>query len=154
MRALVQRVTAASVRVAGEVAGQIDGGLVIFIGIGSHDDVVDARYLAAKIAQMRLFGAGGSGFDRSLLDIGGSALVVSQFTLFASTRKGRRPSFTGAAPPDQARRLIDEFTTALRAQGVAVQSGIFGAHMVVDLRNDGPVTVWLDSAERSSRTAG
>lgn len=148
MRALLQRVTAATVRVSGEVVGQIKEGLVIFVGAGPDDTVAGARALAVKIAQLRVFGDDRGKFQHALLDIGGSALVVSQFTLYANTRKGRRPSFVGAAEPDAARGLIDAFVAALRASGVPVECGQFGAHMVVELHNDGPVTIWLDTADR------
>lgn len=148
MRALVQRVTAATVRVAGEVVGRIKEGLVIFVGVGPDDTGAEARALALKIAQLRIFGGDGGKFQHALLDAGGSALVVSQFTLYANTRKGRRPSFVDAAPPDAARGLVDEFAVALRALGVPVECGEFGAHMVVELHNDGPVTIWLDTADR------
>lgn len=150
MRALVQRVTTASVRVADEVIGRIDEGLVVLVGVGVGDGTDDAHFLATKIAHLRLFGSAEGKFQHSLLEVGGSALVVSQFTLYANTRKGRRPSFVGSAPPDDARRLIAEFELVLRGFGVAGQTGRFGTHMILDLRNDGPVTIWLDSAERGS----
>lgn len=146
MRALVQRVTAATVRVAGEVVGHIKEGLVIFVGVGAEDTAAEASALAVKIAQLRIFGDAGGKFQHALLDVGGSALVISQFTLYANTRKGRRPSFIDAAAPEAARGLVDGFAAALRALGVPVECGEFGAHMVVELHNDGPVTIWLDTA--------
>lgn len=148
MRALLQRVTTATVRVTGEVVGHIEDGLVIFVGVGPDDTVAEARVLAVKIAQLRVFGDDRGRFQNALLDTGGSALVVSQFTLYANTRKGRRPSFINAAEPEAARGLIEVFVAALRAAGVPVECGQFGAHMVVELHNDGPVTIWLDTADR------
>lgn len=148
MRALVQRVTTATVRAAGKVVGHIEQGLVIFVGVGGADTAAEAAALAVKIARLRIFGDDGGKFQHALLDSGGSALVVSQFTLYANTRKGRRPSFIDAAAPESARGLVDEFAAALRALGVPVECGEFGAHMVVELHNDGPVTIWLDSADR------
>ena len=148
MRALLQRTTAASVRVAGEVVGEIDRGLVILVGIGPEDTEATADQMAQKSAELRLFRDDAGRTNRSLLDTGGGALVISQFTLYADTRRGRRPGFTGAAPPDDAERLYERFADALRELGVTVATGRFGAEMAVELVNDGPFTIWLDSADR------
>ena len=148
MRALLQRTTAASVRVAGEVVGEIDRGLVILVGIGPGDTEATADQMAQKSAELRLFRDDAGRTNRSLLDTGGGALVISQFTLYADTRRGRRPGFTGAAPPDDAERLYERFADALRGLGVTVATGRFGAEMAVELVNDGPFTIWLDSADR------
>lgn len=150
MRALLQRTTGASVRVAPDdaVVGTIGQGLVVLLGVGPDDDGATADALAQRVAQLRIFRDDLGRTDRSLLDIGGSALVISQFTLFADTRRGRRPGFTGAAPPDQAERLYQRFADALRALGVEVATGRFGAEMRVELINDGPFTIWLDTADR------
>ncbi len=148
MRVLLQRTTAASVRVAGEVVGEIDRGLVILVGIGPEDTKATADQMAQKSAELRLFRDDAGRTNRSLLDTGGGALVISQFTLYADTRRGRRPGFTGAAPPDEAERLYERFADALRGLGVTVATGRFGAEMAVELVNDGPFTIWLDSADR------
>ena len=148
MRALLQRTTAASVRVAGEVVGEIDRGLVILVGIGPDDTEATADQMAQKSAELRLFRDDAGRTNRSLLDTGGGALVISQFTLYADTRRGRRPGFTGAAPPDEAERLYERFADALRGLGVTVATGRFGVEMAVELVNDGPFTLWLDSADR------
>ena len=148
MRALLQRTTAASVRVAGEVVGEIDRGLVILVGIGPDDTEATADQMAQKSAELRLFRDDAGRTNRSLLDTGGGALVISQFTLYADTRRGRRPGFTGAAPPAEAERLYERFADALRGLGVTVATGRFGAEMAVELVNDGPFTIWLDSADR------
>ena len=147
MRIVIQRVTRASVTVDGETVGAIGPGLLLLVGIAEGDDAARARQLAQKCAEMRLFPDGDGRFDRSLLDTGGEALVVSQFTLLADVRKGRRPSFTAAAAPDRAEPLVDEFAAALAALGVRVATGRFGAMMRVELVNDGPVTVIVDSEE-------
>ena len=147
MRALVQRVTAGAVRVEGEVVGRIDGGLVVFVGVGDRDGEAEAEFLAGKVAALRIFGDEAGRFNRSLLDVGCGALVVSQFTLYADARKGRRPSFVHAAPPERAEELVEAFVTALRAAGVAVETGRFRAVMSVEIHNDGPVTIWLDTDE-------
>jgi D-tyrosyl-tRNA(Tyr) deacylase len=144
MRAVVQRVSSASVRVDGETVGACGRGLLVLVGAG-HDDTPDtAARLAAKIARLRIFPDDDGRFDRSLLDVGGAALVVSQFTLLADTQKGNRPSFTDAARPEVAAPLIDRVCEALRDVGVRVETGVFGAYMEVDLVNDGPITVVLD----------
>ena len=148
MRALLQRVTRADVRVDGATVGEIGRGLVVLVGVGPDDDETVADALARQVAELRIFADGEGRTNRSLLDVEGGALVVSQFTLFADTRRGRRPGFTGAAPPDQAQRLYERFAAALRGLGVPVAMGSFGASMAVELVNDGPFTIWLDTAER------
>jgi D-tyrosyl-tRNA(Tyr) deacylase len=147
MKAIVQRVTRASVTVEGKVVGAIEQGLLILVGVTHTDTQKEADWLAHKIATLRVFRSadGPSHFDRTLLDIGGAALVVSQFTLYGDARKGRRPDFTRAARPEVASPLIDTFCALLRAQGVPVQTGIFGADMLVELANDGPVTLELET---------
>ncbi len=146
MRAVIQRVSAASVSVDGVVVGQIGPGLLVLLGVGQGDAEREAELLAEKIANMRIFPDDEGRFNRSLIDAGGAALVVSQFTLYADTRRGRRPSFSDAAPPELAAPLVEVFAAALRLRGLAVASGVFGAHMLVALENDGPVTIVLDSA--------
>jgi D-tyrosyl-tRNA(Tyr) deacylase len=147
MKALLQRVTHASVTVNDQIVGAIEQGLLILVGVTHADTPKEAEWLARKIATLRVFRAteGPSHFDLSLLDIGGAALVVSQFTLYGDARKGRRPDFTRAARPEVAAPLIDHFCALLRAQGVPVQTGVFGADMLVELANDGPVTIELES---------
>ena len=145
MRAVVQRVTRASVTVAGEVTGSIQRGLLIFLGVAAGDDEQHARSLAEKITGLRVFEDDEGRMNRSLLEIGGSLLVVSQFTLLGDCRRGRRPSFVQAAPPGQANRLYEQFVALARQQGVEVQCGRFQQHMDVQLVNDGPVTLLLDS---------
>jgi D-tyrosyl-tRNA(Tyr) deacylase len=149
MRVVLQRVRRASVSVNGQVVGEIERGVLLLVGIAHGDTPAHADWLARKIAGLRVFPAldGGSHFDRSLLEVGGAALVVSQFTLYGDARKGRRPDFTGAARPEQAAPLVDYFCRALEAQGVPVAQGVFGADMQVDLVNDGPVTLILDAPE-------
>lgn len=148
MRALSQRVSQASVSVEGQVIAAIKQGFVVFIGVGRGDSDVDARYLAEKIANLRVFADESGKFNLSILDIGGEVLVVSQFTLFASTRKGRRPSFTDAAPPEEAEPLMDTFVQFLRTAGLRVDTGRFQQYMLVEIHNDGPVTIFIDSEER------
>ena len=145
MRAVVQRVREASVRVGGEVVGTCGAGLVILLGVAEGDDDAGAERLAGKVARLRIFANDDGRFDRSLLDVGGEALVVSQFTLIADTRKGNRPSFTGAAQPEVAEPLYERFCAALEREGVRVARGVFGARMEVSLVNNGPVTIVLDS---------
>lgn len=147
MRAVLQRVTQASVTVEGRIVGEIGRGVLILLGVTHEDTPAQADWLAARIATLRVFRAldGPSHFDRSLLDVAGAALVVSQFTLYGETRKGRRPDFTRAARPDVAEPLIDYFCDQLRRQGVRVETGVFGADMAVTLVNDGPVTLVLDA---------
>ena len=145
MRALLQRVSSGKVIVDGRTVAAISHGLVILLGIGQGDTQENARFLARKIASLRIFEDDAGKFNRSILDSGGAAIVVSQFTLYADTRKGRRPSFTDAAPPEIAEPLVEKFAEALSALGIPTQKGIFGAHMLVDIENDGPVTIWLES---------
>jgi D-tyrosyl-tRNA(Tyr) deacylase len=144
MRAVVQRVSGARVVVEGEVVGEIGAGLCVLLGVGRDDGEAEAMRLAGRVARLRIFENDEGRFDRSLLDVGGAALVVSQFTLIADTEKGNRPSFSGAAPPEQAEPLYDAFCAALRELGVEVATGRFGARMAVELTNDGPVTIVLD----------
>jgi D-tyrosyl-tRNA(Tyr) deacylase len=141
MRAVCQRVSEARVTVAGAITGEIGAGLAIFVGIERSDEVGDAGELARKVALLRIFEDDRGKFARSLIETLGSALIVSQFTLVADTRKGNRPSFTRAAPPEQAEPLYEEFCAALAAEGVPVETGMFGARMAVELVNDGPVTI-------------
>jgi len=143
MRAVLQRVKHGRVTIAGNIAADIDRGLVILLGIGPTDTEVNLLAAARKISLMRIFEDDQHKMNRSILDVGGSAIVVSQFTLYADTRKGNRPSFTDAALPDQASALVDRFVQFLRDQGVPVQTGVFGADMLVDISNDGPVTIVL-----------
>jgi D-tyrosyl-tRNA(Tyr) deacylase len=146
MRVLLQRVTQASVTVDGRITGAIDHGLVLLIGVGQADEPRHADRLADKVVNLRIFNDDDGKFNRSLLDVGGGALVVSQFTLFADSRKGRRPGFTDAAPPDVAKPLCEYFADKLRQLGVGrIGCGVFGAHMDVEIHNDGPVTIWLDT---------
>ncbi len=145
MRALLQRVTRASVTVGEETIGSIGPGLVVFLGVGAGDTEADARLLADKLLQLRIFADDAGKFNRSALDTRAGILVVSQFTLYADARKGRRPSFTEAAPPDLAESLYNRVVELLRASGLTVATGRFAAHMRVELVNDGPVTIWLDS---------
>ena len=144
MRAVVQRVVSARVRIGGEVRGEIGAGLCILLGVAREDTAEHGERLAGKIARLRIFENEDGRFDRSLLDAGGEALVVSQFTLIADTAKGNRPSFSEAAPPEQAEPLYDVFCASLRNLGVVVERGVFGARMAVELVNDGPVTIVLD----------
>jgi D-aminoacyl-tRNA deacylase len=144
MRAVCQRVSEARVSVAGEVVGEIEAGLLVLLGVDRDDSAAEADRLARKVAHLRVFEGETGKFDRSLVDVGGAALVVSQFTLIADTRKGNRPSFTRAAPPEVAERLYDRFCEALAAESVPVEQGVFGARMAVTLVNDGPVTLVLD----------
>jgi D-tyrosyl-tRNA(Tyr) deacylase len=143
MRAVLQRVAHGKVSVEGRLVAEIGLGLVILLGIGPLDTPEKARAMVEKIARLRIFDDDQGKMNRSILDIGGQAIVVSQFTLYADTRKGRRPSFTDAAMPDLARPLVDEFARLLAAQGVPTQTGEFGAHMRVEIANDGPVTITL-----------
>lgn len=147
MRALIQRVSSASVTVNDVVVGEIASGLLVLLGVAVSDNLAAAEFLAEKIVNLRIFPDEQGRFDRSLLDTGGAALVVSQFTLYADTRRGRRPSFTDAAPPAIAAPLVDAFVELLRARRITVATGIFGAHMHVALVNDGPVTIMLNSSE-------
>ena len=144
MRAVLQRVTSGSVTVENEVVAQIGLGYVILLGIGPDDTPEIARELADKAAYLRVFEDEVGKMNLSLLDVNGQAIVVSQFTLYADTSRGRRPSFINAAKPDLAEPLVDVFAERLREFGIATQQGVFGAHMVVDIRNDGPVTILLE----------
>lgn len=145
MKALLQRVKSASVTVDGATVGAVGPGLLVLLGVGREDSAEDAEHLAQKVACMRLFPRGEAEFDLSVQQSGGEVLVVSQFTLLADTRKGRRPSFIDAAPPEAADRLYQQFVAALRALGLTVATGVFQAYMQVALVNDGPVTVMLES---------
>ncbi len=145
MRVVVQRVSEASVAVEGEVVASIGRGLLVLVGAAQGDGEGEARRLAQKCAELRIFSDAEGKFNLSLLEVGGEALVVSQFTLMADARKGRRPSFAGAAAPEVAERLVEAFAEAMRAAGVRVQTGRFGAKMTVELVNEGPVTIVLDS---------
>jgi len=149
VKALLQRVTEASVSVAGEVVGRIGPGLVVLIGVARGDTEKDAQSLAQKTVNLRIFADEASKFNLSVLDIKGELLVVSQFTLLADTRKGRRPSFTEAAPPEQAEELFEQFVQQTRATGLKVETGRFQQHMLVEINNDGPVTVLLDSKDKT-----
>jgi D-aminoacyl-tRNA deacylase len=144
MRAVCQRVTRGQVAVAGETVGAIERGLVVLLGVARDDDEAIAERLAGKVARLRVFEDDEGKFARSLLDVGGAALVVSQFTLIADTSKGNRPSFTDAAAPEQAEQLYDHFCAALNREGAPVERGVFGARMAVELVNDGPVTIVLE----------
>jgi len=144
MRVLLQRAKWGKVEIGGKVVGEIGLGVVLLVGVTHTDTEEQARYLANKIANLRIFNDENGKMNRSLLDVGGEALVISQFTLYADVRKGRRPAFVDAAPPSIARPLIDRFAEMLRDLGVPVQTGEFGAHMEVSLCNDGPVTIWLE----------
>ena len=138
----------AAVAVQGETLGSIGPGLVVFLGVGSGDSLEDARYLAEKVLNLRIFPDDDGRFNRSALEASAGLLLVSQFTLYADTRKGRRPSFTGAAPPHEAEQLFQQAVDLFRASGLHVAEGRFAAHMEVELVNDGPVTIWFDSADR------
>ncbi len=145
MRAVLQRVSESSVAVDGAVLGAAGRGLAVLLGVAEGDDLATAERLAGKVARLRVFENEDGRFDRSLLDVGGEALVVSQFTLIADTRKGNRPSFSGAAAPEAAEPLYEAFCAALEREGVRVSRGVFGARMEVSLVNDGPVTIVLDA---------
>ncbi|MCH7736205.1 MAG: D-tyrosyl-tRNA(Tyr) deacylase [Chloroflexi bacterium] len=158
MRALVQRVTKASVAVVDqtnrETVGEIGAGLVVLLGVAKEDDEADARYLVEKIANLRIFADDKDRFNRSALDVGAEVLVVSQFTLYADTRKGRRPDFNQAAGADDAKRLYEHTVQLFRHTGLTVATGTFQEHMLVTLENDGPVTLMLDSADRQRPRRG
>ena len=145
MRALIQRVCRATVRVEEQVVGQIDRGLLILLGISDTDGLSDMEYVVEKCANLRIFEDDQGKMNRSLLDTGGQALVVSQFTLHADTRKGRRPSFNRAAPPDIAKSMYEQFVQHLRTFGIHTETGVFGAYMQVEIYNTGPVTLMIDS---------
>ena len=148
MKALLQRVTGASVSVAGEVVGRIGRGLVVFVGVANGDTEKDAQYLAQRTVNLRIFSDEAGRFNLSALDIKGELLVVSQFTLLADTKKGRRPSFIEAAPPAQAEELFNQFVKQARATRLKVETGRFQQYMLVEIHNDGPVTILLDSREK------
>jgi len=148
MKALLQRVTSASVSIGGEVAGRIGKGLVVFVGVGEGDTERDAQYLAQKTANLRIFADEASKFNLSALDVNGELLIVSQFTLMADTRKGRRPSFIEAAEPDKAEELFESFVAEARSTGLKVETGRFQEYMQVEIHNDGPVTIMLDSRDK------
>lgn len=148
MRALLQRTTGARVRADGELIGEIGPGLVVLVGVGPADTEAVADALAQRITELRIFRDAEGRTNLSLQDLGGEALVVSQFTLFADTRRGRRPGFTGAAPPEDADRLYRRVVAALEGLGIRVATGRFGAEMAVELVNDGPFTIWLDTDDR------
>ena len=148
MKALLQRVTGASVSIGGEVVGRIGRGLVVLVGVASGDTDKDINYLVQKIVNLRIFPDDDGRFDLSALDIRGELLLVSQFTLLADTRKGRRPSFVEAAPPDEAEKLFGRFVEQARATGLRVETGRFRQYMQVEIHNDGPVTILLDSREK------
>lgn len=145
MKAVIQRVIRASVQVEGKIAGQIESGLLVLLGVAKGDGETDGRYLAEKIRMLRIFSDEQGKMNRSLADIRGSVLLVSQFTLLGRVTNGRRPSFDEAAPPDEAKRLYEQVVAELRGQGTHVETGVFAAHMQVELLNDGPVTFVLDS---------
>ena len=149
MRALVQRVAEASVEADGAELSRIGPGLLILLGVSQDDEENDAEYLVPKIANLRIFADDANRFNRSALDVGSDILVVSQFTLYADTRRGRRPDFTRAAPPEQAERLYEHTVSLLRTTGLKVETGRFQAYMQVRSQNDGPVTIMLDSADRN-----
>jgi len=147
MRALIQRVRRSEVRLGDEVVGSIGHGMTVLIGVGDTDTPDDAALIARKIATLRIFEDDAGKINRSIIDVGGAILVISQFTLYADSRKGRRPSFVHAALPAVAEPLVEQVMAHLRADGIRVESGRFGAEMIVTIVNAGPVTIWLDSAE-------
>ena len=144
MRLLLQRVKYGRVTVEGILVAEIGAGMVILLGIGPQDGEEQARYLVEKVTNLRIYEDEQGKINRSILEVGGEAIVVSQFTLYADTRKGRRPSFTDAAPPELAAPLVQRFAEMLVEQGVPTQTGEFGAHMLVEVANDGPVTIWME----------
>ncbi len=148
MKALLQRVTEASVSVGGEVVGRIGRGLVVLLGVATGDTEKDAQYLAQKTVNLRIFPDEEGRFNLSTQDINGELLVISQFTLLADTRKGRRPSFVEAAPPEEAKKLFSHFVEQVQVTGLKVETGRFQAHMLVEIHNDGPVTIQLDSRDK------
>jgi D-tyrosyl-tRNA(Tyr) deacylase len=145
MRAVVQRVSRAEVSVEGRATGEIGAGVVVLVAVGREDTAATASAMAEKVANLRIFGDDAGKMNRSLVDMGGGALVISQFTLYGDARGQRRPSFIQAAPPELGKALYEEFVSALKALGVQVETGVFQAHMSVELVNDGPVTILLDS---------
>ena len=153
MKALIQRVTRASVSVESKVVGKIGPGLVVFIGVANGDSTEDIQYLTRKIVELRIFDDADGKFNLSALDVKGELLLVSQFTLLATTRKGRRPGFTDAAAPEIAETLFNQFVEQVRARGLKVETGRFQTHMLVEINNDGPVTIFIDSRERLNSRA-
>ena len=151
MRLLLQRVTRAEVRVDGRIVGSIGPGLVVLVGVGHSDHEAVVETMAGKVVDLRIFRDEDGKTNRSLIDVGGEVLAVSQFTLFADTRKGRRPSFLDAAAPELGERVYERFAAAVEGRGVRVARGIFGAEMEIELVNDGPMTIWLTSEEAGSR---
>lgn len=149
MKAVLQRVVRASVTVDGETVGSIGAGLVVLVGIASGDTIKDVQYLSQKVTGLRTFSDAEGKFNLSALDVRGELLVISQFTLLADSRKGRRPSFTNAAPPILAEELFNEFVHELRITGLKIETGRFQTHMLVEIHNDGPVTITLDTRESS-----
>ena len=154
MRALIQRVLEASVSIGDDVAGRIGPGLAVLVGISRDDTEDEARYIVGKVVNLRIFSDDEGKFQSSALDIGAELLIVSQFTLYGDTRKGRRPSFTQAAPPEQAEALFTRTVRLFRETGLRVETGRFQAHMLVSVHNDGPVTIMLDSADRERPRRG
>jgi D-tyrosyl-tRNA(Tyr) deacylase len=150
MRALIQRVLRSDVRIGEEIVGAIDHGMTVLLGVGDGDTAEDAALIARKIATLRIFGDDAGKINRSITDVGGAILVISQFTLYADCRKGRRPSFVHAALPEKAEPLVRQVVALLQSEGVAVATGRFGAEMVVTIVNDGPLTIWLDTADLRS----
>jgi D-tyrosyl-tRNA(Tyr) deacylase len=148
MRACIQRVSRAQVIVGGEVTGEIGRGLLVLLGVAGRDTEADLTWLADKVVGLRIFEDDQGKMNRSLSEVSGQMLVVSQFTLYGDSRKGRRPSFVDAAPPEQAERMYDEFVAHVSRQGITVATGRFRAHMQVELVNDGPVTIWIDTEDR------
>ena len=148
MKALLQRVTTASVKVESELIGRIDQGLVVFVGVAHDDSEQDVKYLVDKVTNLRIFSDKNSKFNLSALEIKGEILLISQFTLLANARKGRRPSFTGAAPPELAESLFKMFVDEIGETGITVATGRFQQHMLVEIHNDGPVTILLDSKDK------
>lgn len=145
MRALVQRVSRSAVSINGQLSAEIGRGMLILLGVGRQDAPDNVQYLAEKCIHLRIFGDGQGKMNRSLVDVGGQALVVSQFTLYGDTRKGRRPGYSGAAPPERAEAYYNDFVEALRSRGVSVRTGRFGANMQVEIHNDGPVTLMIET---------
>lgn len=150
MKAVIQRVTRASVEVEGRTVGAIDAGLLVLLGVAKGDGEADCRFMVDKLRGLRIFADEAGKMNRSLVDVGGAILLVSQFTLLGNTKSGRRPGFDDAAPPDEAKRWYEQVSGALKAQGTTVENGIFAAHMMVESVNDGPVTFLLDSRSGTS----
>jgi D-aminoacyl-tRNA deacylase len=147
LRACIQRVSEAQVTAGGAVTGRIGRGLVVLLGVGQHDDDAELQWLAEKVVGLRIFEDDAGKMNRSLAEVGGAMLVVSQFTLYGDCRRGRRPSFTSAAPPEVAERVYESFVAVVKQLGIEVATGRFRQHMQVSLVNDGPVTLWIDTSE-------